>query len=363
MTRQAKPLKSLSAVAGALLAFSVAAPAAQFGDVSVLAQVPIPNGFPEGIAVRDDKVYVAGPATLGTALNNKPSRVFEYDANDGTLLRTLVTQGEQVLGAEHANSCLTFDGLGKLVVLNNQLGTFRIDLNTEAQTSYTPPYPNLPVCLLGLGKKPCSPTPLNLPSLPNDLAFDDDGNLYVTDSLQATIWRIPPGGGAPQVWFQDTRLASPYIGVNGIRISPDRSKVFFTVTLNLLGQGYIYTLPLVNKPTKDQLEVFHHYLLPVGPDGIAFGASGKLYVALALPGSSGISILNSDGTESARLGNPLLSPLGPYDGPANIAFDGKGNLLVTNHAPVLGLLLPQHFQVLKVFVDDVASPLAEPIVD
>ena len=34
-------------------------------------------------------------------------------------------------------------------------------------------------------------------SLLNELVFDDAGNLYVTDSFQATIYRVPPGGGAP----------------------------------------------------------------------------------------------------------------------------------------------------------------------
>jgi hypothetical protein len=38
-----------------------------FGDVQVLATVPFPPGFPEGIAVNGNKVYVAGPARFGTA--------------------------------------------------------------------------------------------------------------------------------------------------------------------------------------------------------------------------------------------------------------------------------------------------------
>ena len=84
--------------------------------------------------------------------------------------------------------------------------------------------------------------------------------------------------------------------------------------------------------------------------------------ATALPGSSGISILNPDGTEAARIKNPLLSPTQPFDAPANLAFDGKGNVLVTNHAFATGLLLPKQFQVLKVFVDDLGAPLVTPVV-
>jgi sugar lactone lactonase YvrE len=353
-------------VASLLLVLAAAAPAANaasFGEVSVFAQVPVPNGFPEGIAVQDNHVYVAGPATFGTAVNGVPSRVFEFDLDSGALTRTLLTQGETVLGAEHANSCLAFDGAGQMYVLNTQIGTYRVSLDSEAQSSYTPAFRDDPVCLpLNLTKQPCTPTLANLPPLPNDLAFDDMGNVYVTDSMQATIWRIPPGGGQPQVWFRDYRLASPYIGVNGLRLSPDRSQIFFTVTTDLFGFGRVYTLPLVEKPKASDLKIFHTYALGDGPDGIAFGESGKLYVTLALPGKSGISILEPDGSESARLQNPLLTPATPYDAPANIAFDGKGNLLVTNHAFVTGLVLPQQFQILKVFVGDTASPLAQPLV-
>ncbi len=351
-------LAAVAVVSAVVVPFQAAA--AEYGEVSVLAQVPIPNGFPEGIAVRGNRFYVAGPATLGTVFNGRPSRVFEYDVATGALLRTLETQGEQVFGAEHANSCLTFDGAGRLYVLNNQLGTFRLDLGSAVQSSYTPPYPNLRPCS-PFSSGPCSPSFPNLPALPNDLAFDDAGNLYVTDSLQATIWRVPAGGGAPQIWFQDSRLASPYVGVNGLRISPDRSRIFFTVTLDFLGIGHVYSLPLVVAPQASDLVEFHRYFAG-GPDGIAFGASGKLYVVLALPGQNGISVLNPDGSEFARIGNPGLSLISPFDSPANLAFDGLGNALVTNHAFATGLLLPNHFQVLKVFVDDVASPLVEPLV-
>lgn len=208
-----------------------------------------------------------------------------------------------MFGTEHGNACLTLDGSGRLYVVNGQIGVYRVALPDAEQTTYAPPAADLPACLLGLGPKPCSPTPVNLPPLTNDIAFDESGYAYLTDSMQATIWRIPPGGGTPRIWFQDRRLASPYIGANGVRVSPDGHRLFFTVTTDLLGQGYVYTLPLVDQPRAADLKVFRHY--PVGaPDGIAFGASGRLYVTMSLPGLSGISILNPDGREYARLQNP-----------------------------------------------------------
>src|SRR5436190_577817 len=68
---------------------------------------------------------------------------------------------------------------------------------------------------------PSSPHLFGLPPLPNDLAFHRAGNLFVTDSFQATLLRGPAGGGAARIWVQDRRLDSPSFGPNGIRVSPD----------------------------------------------------------------------------------------------------------------------------------------------
>lgn len=317
-----------------------------FGDVQTLAPFPVPPGSPEGIAVKGNKAYVSGPARFGTA-GGAPSIVIVYDTRTGAQLETIQIQGED-LSQEHANSCVAFDGDGRLYVVNTQLGIVRIDLGSNQQEVYASPLPQL------------NPP---VPPLPNDIAFDPAGNLYLTDSLQATIWRIPPGGGAPQVWFQNAALATPF-GPNGIRLNPDRTKIYFAVTAEGANQfgftgGKIYTLPLVNAPTAADLQVFHQYN-GEGPDGIAFGNSGKLYVMLASPGFSGVSILSPTGAEVARIGNPPAPPpaglITPFNSPANGAFDKHGSLLVTNHT----FVFPGNESVLSVFVDDKESPLVKP---
>ena len=330
-----------------------------FGDAKVLATVPTPPGFPEGIAVWGNRAYVAGPATFGT-IGKPPSRVVAFDTGTGAQVGAWDAVGENLL-AEHANSSIAFDGKGRLYVLNTQLGIYRLSPETGKQEPYSKPFPDLPPCILSLPGIACSPTLIDTPPLPNDIAFDGAGNAYVTDSMQATIWKVPAGGGKPKVWFQDTRLASEYIGVNGLRLDPSRNRAFLTVTTDLLGQSFVYTLPLVASPNPAHLRVFHKYGLGDLPDGVAFGQSGLLYVAIATPGASGISALAEDGEEKFRLTNPALSPTFPYDSPANIAFNGTGSILVTNHAFVTGLLDPAQFTVLDVFVDDTASPLELPL--
>jgi sugar lactone lactonase YvrE len=317
-----------------------------------------PPGFPEGIAVFGPLVFVSGPATFGTA-GQGPSKVWLFHRDTGTLLRTFDARGED-LSQEHANSSLALDRLVRAYVLNTQLGVYRLWLNGR-QDNYSTPFPDLKPCAEVAAGTPCSPTPFDAPSIPNDLAFDRVGNLYVTDSLQATIWRVPPGGGAPQIWFQDVRLATTFFGPNGIRLDPSRTKVYFTVSGDLEGRAFVYTLPLVDHPTAADLSVFHEYTNGDIPDGIAFGESGRLYVAIATPFASGVSILDPSGNEVLRLGN-TTNPIFPYDSPANIAFDGKGAMLLTNHAFVTGVTNPEQFTVLDVWVADRGSPLELPLV-
>lgn len=192
----------------------------------------------------------------------------------------------------------------------------------------------------------------------NDLAFDKRGYLYVTDSFQATIWRVPVGGGAPQVWFTDPRLDGAF-GPNGVRVDPKGDKLYFTQTFDANGAGYVYTLPLVDHPAASDLSVFHAYTPGAGPDGVAFGRSGKLYVALA--GYSQISVLASDGAEQARYSGPAADGAGtlPWANPANIAFNNRtGSLVVTNHASLTGLPDPSPlFAVFDVYVNDKAGKL------
>lgn len=339
---------------GAASGSATAAPR-PYGDARILAPVPAP-GFPEGIAVWADKVYVAGPATFGTA-GTGPSHVWAFNAATGALARSWVTQGEN-LALDHANSGVAVDRIGRVYVLNIQIGMFRI-LQDGTQEQYSTPFPNLPICSAVPGGTPCAPMPVDLPALPNDLAFDEAGNAYVTDSLQATVWRVPPGGGDPVIWFQDPRLATTFVGVNGIKVSPDGTAVYLSVSGDLAGRAWIYHLPLVEQPSGADLVAFHEYTNGDLPDGFAFGEAGLLYVAVATPFASGVSILDQTGAEVERLANGS-NPISPYDSPANIAFDGKGSMLLSNHAFVTGVTNPEQFAVLDVYVDDRGTPLARP---
>jgi sugar lactone lactonase YvrE len=332
-----------------------------FGDAKVVAQIPAP-GFPEGVVRIGPLTYTTGAATFGTAGNGTPSKIWIHQTSNGQLLAPASVIGED-LSQEHANSCAAADGWGRLYVLNSQLGVLRF---TPFQQSWGAPLPNLLPCNAVPAGTPCSPLPFDTPPLANDLAFDKFGNLYVTDSLQATVWRYSKFGGAPQIWFQDLRLAPGAnpgsIGVNGIRVNPQHDKIYLSVSIDANGQGFIYTLPLVAQPNAADLQVFHTFAPGDIPDGIAFGRSGVLWVADATPFSSGIIGLRNNGSEVFRFTNPVNTPINPYDSPANIAFNGKGSMFVTNHAFATGGQMPQQFQLLEVYVNDYEVGLFKPLI-
>ena len=280
-----------------------------------------------------------------------------YDAGTGTLLRSWDIQGEN-LAQEHANSSLAIDRLLRVYVLNTQLGIVRITL-TGKQDRYSTPFPDLKPC--GQAAPPCSPTPFDAPALPNDIVFAANGTAYVTDSLQATIWRVPPGGGIPQIWFQDARLATPSFGPNGIRIDPTGTKVYFTMTEDFEHRAFVYTLPLVAQPKAADLNVFHEYTTATSRTGSHSARPASCTSTIATPFASGISILSPGGAEVTRLANQG-NPIFPYDSPANLAFDGKGSILVTNHAFVTGVTNPEQFTILDVYVADPGLPLHKPLI-
>ena len=327
-----------------------AIPPRPLGSSAVVAKVPAP-GFPEGIAVDGNKMYVASPAQFG---HKGDAHVFAFDTRNGTLLRDYPIPASDP-NTDHGLVGVALDGSGRLYVADIQRGIVQLDLATGESETYAA-IPDIPPCS-PLAVNPCSPTLTDRPPFPNDIVFDSAGNAYVTDSFQATVWRIPPGGQA-QPWFQAMDFDTP-IGPNGIRLTPDDTELCIAVTGP---PGSIHCVKLVAAPLVFDRRLLHSFPLD-GPDNMAFGQSGKLYVALAL--SNQISVLRPDGTEERRFSGPAMGSGGPvpWDAPAGVAFNNaSGSLLVTNHALVTGLIIPALFVVFDVFVNDRADPLQRPVI-
>jgi hypothetical protein len=76
--------------------------ASQFGDIETFASVPASPGFPEGVVVHGNRVFVLGPARFGTA-GTGPSAIQVYNRKTGALVTTIEVSGED-LDFEHALS-------------------------------------------------------------------------------------------------------------------------------------------------------------------------------------------------------------------------------------------------------------------
>ena len=167
---------------------------------------------------------------------------------------------------------------------------------------------------------------------PNDLTFDADGNIYVSDSFQGKIWRIPPGGGTPQEWAADPLLATtgfPGFGANGLAFNHDQSALFVANT----GDDTIVRIPRNADGSAGQAEVFVNS--PNGPDGLIMDDEDNLWI----PTNQENEILVVDSTGKA------IATLGDFDGinrdgtvngllfPSDLAFSANGrSLYVANFA-------------------------------
>jgi sugar lactone lactonase YvrE len=144
-------------------------------------------------------------------------------------------------------------------------------------------------------------------AIPNGLAFDRQGNLFVTDSAAGAIWRIPRGGSAA-VWLQDAaltgdgslRLGVP-LGANGIAYRNG----LFTVTNT--ERRTILSIPAA-RPASIRVVT----TLAGNPDGVAMDVHGNAYVA--------INLQNVIGRVSPNGSLEVLASGDPLDFPSSVAF-------------------------------------------
>lgn len=136
----------------------------------------------------------------------------------------------------------------------------------------------------------------------NALAFDDQGNLFVTESYSGmegdiplgAIWKITPDGVAEK-WLENTTLGGPNRfnlakpnGANGISY---RDGVLY---VNVLQQTTIVTIPILDDGSPG--EIVPYLATDVGfiADGLVLDAEGRVYVTDVL--TNGVLRVDPDGT-------------------------------------------------------------------
>jgi len=375
----------LTAIAIAVLVTTVPGmaqtPKRPIGDIQVFATLPYP-GHPGGLAVDGRNVYVDTSNADFDRPFDPSDEIWSYSLDTGNPTRGVLNPIEVLRAASVQTMGLlgmALDAQGRIYAADMNGRIVRVDPRTGAQQVYA----TIPTS-----------TDTSFTDMPGFPVFGRDGNLYFGDWSAPVIWRVSPGGGQAQPWFADPRLAGTYgANVAGVTLDPSGEELYIAAGTQE-GQIAIYRLPLAH-PDAAHLQEFHRYtdfvmtpcsadpdlaligcaVMPVfGGGGIAFGASGRLYVALFA--KEQLSILDSDGTEALRFPSPEENAEReiPIEGPFGLAFDGRGSLLVANTGdptfakgpggidPPGGLPTSDTWVVFDVFVDDTAAPLFRPLI-
>jgi sugar lactone lactonase YvrE len=328
-------------------------------DTRVLALVGKP-GFPA-------RAYVApnGRIYEGTYENpsggHEPSRVREYNGG-GALLHGWSVPGQNLSGGQGVQVA-TSDAKGRLVLLDRDPARALI-LNPQKRVHKFRTYarfPDLAPCVPGTTGPDCSPTLTDDPPVPNYAAWGRGGALYVTDYLQAVIWRVPPGGGKPKVWLADPRLDGNQFGTTGLVLEPDHRTLLVMQQSSAGGAdgdpttGKLYSVRIRAGHKAGQLQRIWESQPVDGPDGFWVARSGRIYAALA--GSNQIAVIGRDGSDVERFpATPQTGSNGsavPFDTPSSVMFKGT-RLIVANQS--FFSADPTHQAILDVEVGERGEP-------
>lgn len=280
-----------------LASFAIPASAWNRLQATRFATLPAGTAHPEGItADAHGNLYVADFDVSG---NTSVGTIIVFDRS-GRWLRTLqVDNGSPLLlgiAFNPSTGDLLVCDLGKSQVL-------RVDPQSGASSVFAP--------IPGGGGGP------------NALAFDAAGNVYISDSFQATIWRTPKTGGVPVAWVADPLLGTtgiPPFGANGLAFNANASALFVANT----GDDTIVRIPLTNG-SPGTPEVFVNSIN--GADGLLIDAADNLWVAANQ--ADEIVVVDPTGRVIAKLGD----------------FDG-----IDRQGSPVGLLFPASLVMVKNFI-------------
>lgn len=205
--------------------------------------------------------------------------------------------------------------------------------------------------------------------MPNGLAFDHHGNLYVTETFsfdpplvtypngfapafgRGGIWRIPKCGLA-ELWLRDDLLTGlgptlfPYpVGANGI--------AFYHGDLYVINtdKALVVRVPVLHHGAPGQLEIWKQVaevpeslfngspFIPLMLDGLALDVHGNVYIAV--PSRAAIVRINADDLSQETLAAYPVAPL--PDAPLSLAFrmgkGERGSLFISNGG-ISGMIVP-----------------------
>jgi len=297
--------------------------------------------FPEGITANpaNGDIYVGTFNVPNAAYNPAPvNAVLRYSKRGHLLARTDFSGITPLVGLTYNDNYIYIASLGDISGVGSKILRIAADFSDGDQAEFVADVP-----FIGA---PQDRTVLNIDNstdtiafntnirVPNDIIFNENGDLFVSDSFQAAIFRMNDASNceAPctmAIVAHDSLLATagfPSFGANGIAFNNDESELFIANTgddrilkLDMSGSGHI--------------SIFAESVN--GPDGIEFDKSGNLWVTANQ--ADNVIALNSEGQVIAKLGDFLGIR---KDGSARgLLFPGSlkivdNNIYVTNLAQV-----------------------------
>jgi sugar lactone lactonase YvrE len=275
-------------------------------NTRVLALVPKP-GFPAHAYVHPNgRIYAGTYDNPGG--DTVPSRVFEYDGVNGALLRSYTMEGQD-LSQPHGVQAATSDARGRVVLLDKSPPRIQLlDRTTGTQLPYASFQP---------------------PSIPNYAAWGPDGILYVTDYGRPILWRVPPGGGAPEPWLQDPRFDGGEFGMTGLELEAGGNSLLVAMQSSAGGAGgnpstgKLYRIPIGADGKPGAMTQVWESRPVDGPDGFGIARSGNVYIANLA--SNQLVVVAPDGRELERFPSGPGGDNGstvPFDAPSNVSFLG-----------------------------------------
>jgi sugar lactone lactonase YvrE len=172
----------------------------------------------------------------------------------------------------------------------------------------------------------------------NALTFDQAGNVYVSDSFQGVIWKIPPTGGSMTAWSTGPLLGpgsglTPPFGANGVEFNNEHTILYVANTA---------FHQIIQIPVNADGSAGTPSLLITGinaPDGIMVDKNDNIWICANQEDE--IVVIDKTGKVIAKLGDFYgINEHGIAQGflfPASLAFSRDGSILYVSN---LTLYLP-----------------------